>query len=259
VPHSCVYEGAVLHRRRDEPRGERRYRLFMVLLDLGELPGVLDRHPLWSARRPAIAWFRRADHLGDPEQPLDDCVRGLVEARTGRRPAGPVRLLTHLRYFGHCFNPVSFYYCYDEPGERVEAVVAEVSNTPWGERHAYVLGAELRGRFAKQLHVSPFMGMDQTYEWRVTEPGEQLLVQIESTRGERAVFDVTLSLRRRALSSRVLARHPLMTLRVVAAIYADALRLKARGARYHPNPSGAPLLGRARREHARRSRERAAA
>ena len=140
---------------------------------------------------PALAWFRRADHLGDPRTPLARRSRELVAERTGRASTARSALLTHLRYFGHCFNPVSFYYCFDAAGEHVEAVVAHVTNTPWGERHAYVhAGATsaattararvLHGRFAKALHVSPLMGMDHIYDWRLSEPGERLSVHIES-------------------------------------------------------------------------------
>ena len=117
---SALYEGWVRHRRMEPIGHEFRYRLFMSYLDLGELPELLDRVPLWSARRPAPAWFRRRDYM---EVEHD----------------GPVRLLTHVRTFGHLFNPVSFYYCFDRADTRVERVVAVVTNTPWGERHAYEL------------------------------------------------------------------------------------------------------------------------
>jgi hypothetical protein len=129
--NSCLYEGTIRHRRRG-PLDEFNHRLFMVCLDLEELPGLFDGRLLWSARRPAPAWFRRSDYLGDPHTSLADEVRSLVAERTGGWPDGPIRLLTHMRYFGQCFNPVSFYYCYDTAGERVMAVVAEVTNTPWG-------------------------------------------------------------------------------------------------------------------------------
>ena len=217
----------------------------------------------WSTRRPALARFRRTDHLGDPAEPLERSVRTLVADRTGNRPDGPIRLLTNLRYLGHCFNPVSFYYCFSADGDRVVAVVAEVTNTPWGERHAYVMAADpdqpsggvLHGRMAKEFHVSPFMGMDHTYDWRLTAPGEQLIVHIDSERSGAHAFDATLSLERRPIAAGLLVRHPAMTLRVVAQIYIHALRLRLKHARYFPNPSGAPLLGRARRESARVSRE----
>ena len=137
--NSCIYRGWVRHRRRTPVEHAFSYRMAMLYLDLAELPEVLDGRLLWSARRPSLAWFRRADYLGDTARPLDHEVRDLVEQRTGARPVGPIRLLTHLRYFGYVMNPVSFYYCFDAAGERVETVVAEITNTPWKERHSYVI------------------------------------------------------------------------------------------------------------------------
>ncbi len=253
---SAVYEGWVRHRRFEPIEHSFRYRFFLMYLDLAELPRVLDPYRLYSARRPAPAQFRREDFIGDPARPLDDCARDVVEAETGERPAGPVRVLTGLRYLGHSFNPVSFYYCFDPAGERVEAVVADVENIPWGERHAYVLargqteGRILSDEFDKTLHVSPLMGMDQTYAFRASEPGDRLAVHIESRprAGEQGKsFDATLSLRRRELSrplmSRLLARYPAMSLQVVAKIYAQSLRLKLKGARYFPHPDGSRPKG----------------
>jgi uncharacterized protein len=263
---SAVYEGWVRHRRFDPVEHEFRYRLFLMYLDLGELPEVLDPYPLFSARRAAPARFRRDDFMGDPERSLEECARDAVAAATGSRPRGPVRLLTGLRHFGHSFNPVSFYYCFDSVVERVEAVVADVQNIPWGERHPYVLargerrGSVLSDELEKTFHVSPLMGMDQTYSFRASEPGDRLAVHIESrprsreiasdhairdssrSRGADAArtFDATLSLRRRELSRRtltaMLARYPALSLQVVTKIYAQALRLKLKGARYHPHP-----------------------
>ena len=258
------------HRRLDALHDEFHHPLSMLYLDLDELPALFDRHALWSARRPALAWFRRADYLGDPAVPLRNAVELLVHERTGLELDGPIRLLTHVRISGHCFNPVSFYYCFDASGEDVRAVVAEVTNTPWGERHAYVLAVAspgkpgacgpaavglgtagpgaaprrvIHGEFEKALHVSPLMGMDHIYDWRLTEPGERLSVHIESSRtgGER-VFDATLSLARRPLDAhelrRMLVRHPLPTLRLTARIYTHALRLRLRGAQWHAHPDG---------------------
>ncbi|HET9153125.1 MAG TPA: DUF1365 domain-containing protein [Solirubrobacterales bacterium] len=266
---SAIYEGWVRHRRFAPIEHEFSYRLFLMYLDLAELPEVLDPFPLFSARGRALARFRREDFMGDPARPLDECTRRTVEKATGARPAGPVRLLAGLRYFGHSFNPVSFYYCFDPAGERVEAVVADVQNIPWGERHPYVLargerrGSVLGDELEKTLHVSPLMGMDQTYAFRAGEPGERLVVHIESRPRETAVtrnssgssrsrgtakeFDATLSLRRRELSRRtlttMLARYPALSLQVVAKIYAQSLRLKLKGARYHPHPEGSRPKG----------------
>jgi uncharacterized protein len=270
---SAVYEGTVRHRRFEPIEHEFRYRLFLMYLDLSELPEVLDPFPFFSARRAAPARFRREDFMGDPGHPLDECAREAVEEATGARPSGPVRLLAGLRYLGHCFNPVSFYYCFDPAAERVEAVVADVRNIPWGERHPYVLargerrGTVLADDLEKTFHVSPLMGMDQTYSFRASEPGESIAVHIESRPHRRETanevdkrrlsrsrrneapktFDATLNLRRRELSgrtlARMLARYPAMSLQVVARIYAQSLRLKLKGARYHPHPDGSRPRG----------------
>jgi DUF1365 family protein len=248
VTASAIYEGTVRHRRFGARRNEFKHGVALAYVDLDELPHLLGGRLL--GRGAKLVRFHREDYLGDPSVPLADEVRRVVEERTGRRPAGPIRLLTHLRSFGHCFNPVSFYYCYDAAGERVLTVVAHVTNTPWGERHAYVMPVAgrrdhgtarvMRGRFQKRLHVSPLMGMDHVYDWRVSEPGERLSVHIESTRAGERVFDATLALRRREMNasemSRVLARYPLLTLRLTGRIYTHALRLKLRGATYHPHP-----------------------
>ena len=247
---SALYEGTIRHRRFKPIEHSFSYQHFLIYLDLDELPTVLDPYPLWSARHPAPARFRRQDFMGDPARPLAECARETVRAATGQELRGPVRLLTSLRYLGHCFNPVSFYYCFDPAAERVEAVIADVTNIPWGEAHPYVLvRGESRGRVLadvldKELHVSPLMGMDQTYAFRATEPGRELIVQIESRSGDGGgkAFDATLSLRRRELSrglmNRMLARYPAMSLQVVAKIYSQTLRLKLKGARHFPHPEG---------------------
>jgi DUF1365 family protein len=242
---SAIYQGVVRHRRFAERADEFEHGVALAYVDLDELPELLGGRLV--ARRPGVLRFRREDYLGDPSTPLSEAVRELVAERTGTRPTGPVRLLTHLRSFGHCFNPVSFYYCFEPGDERLEAIVAEVTNTPWGGRHSYVLrrdadvpGNVLRGSSDKMLHVSPFMGMDHRYEWRVAPPADTLSVHIESHRAGALAFDATLSLRRRELTPRAVAdmtmRYPLATGRVLALIYAHALKLKLRGVPVHPHP-----------------------
>jgi DUF1365 family protein len=245
--HSCLYEGVVRHQRFSPFRHEFRYRLFLAYLDLSELDRVFHGSRLWSTSKRALAEFRRSDHLGDAARPLDECVRDLVQQRIGRRPAGPVRLLTHLRYFGYVMNPVSFYYCFDPAGEEVEAVVAEVNNTPWGERHCYVLDRSecdtsrmLKRSHAKDFHVSPFLPMDMEYRWALSTPGERLLVHIDDCRNGEPDLRATLLLKRRTITpltlATTLARYPLMTAKVIAAIYWQALRLWWKEATYHPHP-----------------------
>jgi DUF1365 family protein len=235
---SAIYEGTVRHRRFAEFGNEFTHPIALAYVDLGELP----RLPI--AKRGRLVRFERSDYLGDPSKPLDQDVRDLVEDRIGTRPRGPVRLLTQLRSFGHCFNPVSFYYCFDDAG-KLQAVVADVTNTPWGERHQYVIersrkpGAVLKGDSEKALHVSPFMGMEQRYGWRVSEPGDTLSVHIESRNDTARAFDATLSLRRKELTRQSLSRLPGTSLRTVALIYGHALGLKLKGVRVHPHPQEA--------------------
>jgi uncharacterized protein len=243
VSASAIYEGSVRHRRLAVRDCEFRHRLALLYLDLDELPGLLGGYLLRHS--PGLVRFRRRDYLGDPTQPLADAVRDALREQTGVAPHGPIRLLTQPRTLGHCFNPVSFYYCFDATADRVQGAIAEVTNTPWGERHAYALAAPseeavIAGGAPKALHVSPFMGMDHSYEWRLTTPAETLSVHIASRREGRLVFDATLALRRRALTraslARLVARYPFASLRVLALIYAHAAALKLRGVPIHPHP-----------------------
>ena len=243
---SRIYKGWVRHRRSAPTQNSFLYRMFMLYIDLAELPHLFDRVPCWSARRWALACFRRSDYLGPQDVPLDTAVRDLVAERLGKRPAGPIRLLTHLRYFGYCFNPVSFYYCFDAADQRVETIIAEITNTPWAERHSYVLDAsQAAGQlkqfaFDKEFHVSPFMPMDMQYDWRFNEPEKHLFVHMRNFRDGEAVFDATLSMNRHPLNAaslvKLLLGYPLMTLQVAAAIHWQALKLWAKKTPIYDHP-----------------------
>jgi hypothetical protein len=250
---SCIYEGTVRHRRYRPRPNHFQYRLFFMYLDLAELPRLFDMHPLWSFGTPNLAWFKRSDHFGDPRMPMDQAVRALVEERTGRRPAGPIRMLTHLRYFGHCFNPATFFYCYDRRDQRLETIIVEIHNTPWGEVFCYVLPEARnehplsqwrRFRFAKAFHVSPFIDMDIDYDWRFEVPGDRIRVHMIDYQGGSPLFDASLRLQRRPIShqalTRVLFQYPLMTGKVVGLIYFQALRLLWKKTPFyeHPQKSG---------------------
>jgi DUF1365 family protein len=219
-----------------------------MYLDLDELPQLLrSRRFLYSARF-SPGSFCRNDHLGDPAIPLADAVRDLVATETGNRPEGPIRLLTQLRHYGCYFSPVNLYYCFDQDGENVASVVAEVSNTPWLERHYYVLWDgnrvgptdRLRFQHRKGFHVSPFMEMDFDYHWRLNEPGERLKVYLANHRADQRVFDADMVLHRRPLTRgqivRSWLRYPWMTGQVAFAIYYQALRLWMKKCPYYPHP-----------------------
>lgn len=234
--HSCLYAGWVRHHRAQPVRHTFRNRLCMMFLDLAELDQVFAGRWLWSARRPAVAWFRRRDHWGHPDLSLDASVRDYVSSATQKRPGGPIRLLTQLRYWGFVFNPVSFYFCYAAEGDAQPAwIVAEVNNTPWGQRHCYLLepkhfARQMRGdRISKQFHVSPFMEMDMEYQWSISNPAERLSVVIQNYRDNVKLFDVAMQLERRPLTTlnlaRALAAYPLQTLGIFTQIYWQALRL----------------------------------
>lgn len=242
--NSALYRGTLRHRRHSPVTHAFRQRMFMLYLDLAELPEVFDGFWCWSARRAALASFRRSDYFGDSTIPLDGAVRDFVATQLGARPTGPIRLLTHLRYFGYIQNPVSFYYGYAPDGTTLEWVMADITNTPWGERFAYVVPWQSGepAHLDKQFHVSPFMPMDHRYRWRFTPPGAQLHVHMENLQHGDRIFDATLHLKRTPIGSKSLAAsllvYPWMTAAVVGGIYWNAFRLWLKGARSYPHPHG---------------------
>lgn len=242
---SCLYHCRLVHARTEPVRHAFRRRLTLLYLDLSELPALARLAPLLGVDRPALLGVRRGDHLGDPARPLAEAVRDRVEASAGFRPEGPVGLLTQPRFLGVGFNPVSFHFCHGAGGA-LDAVVADVTSTPWGERHAYVValrGGRAAAPAAKELHVSPFMPMDTEYEWRFEAPGARLRLLVGCRREGRRFFHAGLVGSREPLGRGSLVkaalREPLGSARGLAAIYAQALRLALRGAPFHAHPARA--------------------
>lgn len=217
----------------------------MPYIALDELPLLFDDKPCWSAKGRALGEFRRSDFLGDPDVPLVDEVRRRITEETGQEHRGEIFLLANLRYFGHIMNPISCYYCYNAEGTALEYIVAEVNNTPWDERHNYVLpvpdGADwLQTEFDKTFHVSPFNPMAMRYHWRSNTPGDRLVLHMENREQGERVFDATLSMSAQPMTAenlnKQLLRYPLMTAKVGIAIYWQALRLFVKGVPVYAHP-----------------------
>ena len=224
----------------------------MLYLDLNELDRVFRGRWFWSINRPNLASFRREDYLGGAGTSLTDKIREVVIDSGGPPPEGPIRMLTHLRYFGYCFNPVTFYYCFFPDGQRVQTILAEITNTPWNERKTYVLVPELdesvgtlhRYRFPKNFHVSPFLPMVLDYDWRFAEPSKKLDIHMSVESKDNKIFDASLHMQSAPLNGASLARALLsyipMSLKVVGAIYWEALKLRLKGIPVYDHPNTQP-------------------
>ncbi|MFM9874539.1 MAG: DUF1365 domain-containing protein [Fimbriimonadaceae bacterium] len=236
---SSICSGKVFHHRRGPKVNGFSYPDTQFLLDLAALESGASHEMKVCRRR-----VPRADHFGDSAVALDDAIRDLVNERLGIRPTGQILMLTHVRQVGYVMNPVSFFYCYSEDGLTVEAIVAEVHNTPWGERHCYVFkcedGDSFTFRFKKDFHVSPFMEMDQEYVWTFTAPGDSIKVYMQNWEKEELIFEASLDLQVRPLTEsslrRFLWRSPFVSIAVIVRIYWQALKIWVKRVPYVVHP-----------------------
>ena len=240
---SGLYVGEVTHRRLRPRAHSLRYRVFMLLLDLDEAPGLVGRLAMLARGRFGLMSFDEADHGDGSRMPL----RAQVEARlaqAGIEAGGPIRLLCMPRVLGYGFNPLSLFFCHGRDG-RLAAILYEVTNT-FGDRHSYLIacdpepGEPVRQATAKRLHVSPFMDMDLAYRFSVRPPGEAVSVAVAVDDAEGLMLATAFTGRRRPLTDAALAvafvSHPLLTLKVIAAIHWEALRIWLKGVGYRPRP-----------------------
>tara|TARA_B100000029_G_scaffold484205_1_gene536155 strand:- start:705 stop:1466 length:762 start_codon:yes stop_codon:yes gene_type:complete len=242
-----IYSGSIRHRRFTPFHHSFNYPIFMVYFDIAKTEQMLKKSWIWNTNKPSLISFYRRDYHGDPKVSLDKSVRLTILDKAGVNIEGPIRLLTHLRYFGYCFNPVSFYYCFDKEDKNVELIMAEVTNTPWQERHCYFVTQKtntlknLKIEMAKEFHVSPFWGMDHNYEWIFSVPENKLTVHMINFLKQSKVFDATLYLNRKKLSLNNLImntlKFPLITMRIVFRIHWQAFKLWIKGATFFVHPS----------------------
>ena len=248
-----IYNGTIRHRRYTPFNHFFTYPLFMVYFDISKINKMLNRSLIWGVDKPAIISFYRKDYHGNPSKSLDSAVRDTILIKTGKNIRGPIRILTHLRYFGFCFNPVTFYYCFDETDTKLELIMAEVTNTPWNERHSYFIEdkissdskSSLIAKLEKKLHVSPFFGMNHNYEWMFTQPEDSLVINMKNFSSGVKVFDATLTMSRKALNIRSLCtsvlRFPFLTFSILYRIHWQATKLWFKRAPFFIHPGKSKL------------------
>ena len=242
---NLIFKGTVRHRRYTPFKQRFTYNTFMTYFDISSLDTLFSDSLLFKVNKPALVSCYRSDYHGNPKDSLDYSVRKTVEEKTGTVLEGPIRILTHLRYFGYCFNPVSFYYCFDKSDSDLEMIVAEVSNTPWNERHCYFITSKknkaFRQELKKEFHVSPFWDMDHDYDWYFSDVSESISVNMINYKDSKKVFDATLLLKSNKKLTKLnlflsVLRFPFSTLMVYLRIHYQAFKLWIKGATFYDHP-----------------------
>jgi len=244
---SALYFGEVSHNRKSPKKHDLKYQVYMAHLFLEEIDQVFKKRWFWSVNRSNLGSFVRSDYHRSEVDDLSNAVRETMSEQLDRVCTGPVSIITHLRTFGYCFNPVSFYFLWNQDKTQPVALMAEITNTPWGKRYAKCFewkrgnkDARSDHEFDKEFHVSPFIGMDVEYDWRFRQPTENFQADMLLRENGELFFTAHLKMKRRPIDGKNLAwaliRFPLMTLNVTRAIYWNALLLRLKGCPFFSHP-----------------------
>jgi DUF1365 family protein len=216
----------------------------MFCFDIDQAETTLSQHRGISYEKFNWFSFHRKNYLTPSELALGEQARQLIKAKHGHTPSGKIYLLTNLSCLGYSINPISLYFVYNDAGDELDYLIVEVTNTPWGEKHQYVLTNPVKPqkdiyhyRFEKLLHVSPFLPMNYIYDFHLKVKKEQIILHINNFMGEDKHFDATLTLNEHPIHKKtwqhIVFGFPFMTFKVAAAIYWQALKLWIKGARFY--------------------------
>lgn len=243
VENLFLYTGTVSHRRIVPKYHAFSYNVLMFYFDISRIEETLQKIPYVSFEKFNWYSFHRKNYLNNNELSLDNATRELIKSKFNTYPKGKIYLLTQLSCFGYCFNPISLYFVFKENSDELEYLITEVTNTPWGEKHQYVLSNTFKQQthfyqyhFEKELHVSPFMGMKYIYQLNLKFDHKNINVYLKNIYLNQLHFDASLCLQASTFNTKTFIRHPLMTYKIIFAIYWQALKLWIKGAPYHPHP-----------------------
>lgn len=240
-----IFEGHVRHRRFLPKQHQFSYSLFMFCFDIANINHTFRLIKQISVEKFNWFSFKRKNYLNESTILLDEYARQLVMNQYGVYPKGKIYLLTQLSCLGHCFNPISVYFILDETNQQLDYLMLEVTNTPWGERHYYILKHSTKPKdniytyqFQKKLHVSPFMSMNYTYQLNLKLTNKQIILHMENHTDGKKDFDATLTLSAQPNTpfKKIAWRYPFITFKITAAIYWQALRLWMKGIPFHSHP-----------------------
>lgn len=248
---SKLYEGRVFHQRFRPRKHRLSYRVFSLLIDLEELEALDQAHRWFSYNRFSVLSFWDKDYGAGKNEPLIEYVRNALQSAGIVLTNGRVEMLCYPRLFGYAFNPLSVYYCYDANDE-LQVMLYEVSNT-FGERHTYLIevdgtaGKTVRQSCPKAFYVSPFMDMKGKYDFRLSRPSDDITVRIDQCDEDGVMLKASFSGRAHEITDKnlmsMVLKYPLMTLKVIAGIHWEALKLWRKGLKFfdRPEPPNTPI------------------